>query len=127
VTKESTILKKVNKMIREQHSNVDQFFNSQRATISDLYQINLLNEKRDQYVDKIEDLIKQKKFFSEKSPEYAQILSQLFIETELLRASNNEINKYMQLLNEQTGIQLKISGRMIEAKKRMDKILPPFK
>lgn len=127
MTKESTILKKVNKMIREQHSNVDQFFNSQRATISDLYQINLLNEKRDQYVDKIEDLIKQKKFFSEKSPEYAQILSQLFIETELLRASNNEINKYMQLLNEQTGIQLKISGRMIEAKKRMDKILPPFK
>jgi len=114
-------------MIREQHSNVDQFFNSQRATISDIYQINLLNEKRDQYVDKIEDLIKQKKFFSKKSPEYTQILSQIFIETELLRATNSEINKYMKLLNHQAGIQLKISGRMIESKKRMDKILQAVK
>jgi len=120
-------LKKMNNFIQNQKKSVDQFFESQRACVSDIYQISSLEEKQERSVQQLEALFRQKKLFSTKSPEYTEILSHILIETEILRAINHEMQEYLKLLNEKTGVQIRISGHMIETKKKIDKILPPFK
>jgi len=121
---------KLNKVIKKMHilndmqrANVNQFFNSQKATITDIYRIDQSLERRKVSVQHIEYLLNQKASLLPNSSEYANVMSELAIETGMLKAIMQDTQKQLENMKTASQYQVKLSDKLLSGKRQILQLL----
>lgn len=120
-------IKTLYKSFDMQRQNIDQFFASQKATITDLYRINQSLEHRKVILNRLNHLLRQREFVPKESPEYARIMSEIAIETGMLNGVIQDNQKQLESVKSSSQFQLRISDKMLRLKKEISKILGKLK
>lgn len=101
--------------IEEQKSNINNFYQNQQMTITDLYKAKYYAEMMENSLKKINQYQKQQ-----------NKENNISAETTILRATQKEMNQKIAQIKKTSNQQEQISGKMLHIKKEIEKILKKF-
>lgn len=121
--KPEQVMRRMHQFLNHQRENLDQFFGTQKATITDLYRIDQDMQRRKTSIERIEYLLNQKRMCPPHSPAYAKLRSELAVETGILQAIMQDTQKQMESVKKASKVQLKLSENLLSGKKEIAKLL----
>ena len=118
------LLKKMWSNIEEQKRNIDSFAKSQQATATDLYRTKYYAELIEKNLERLNYYLEEHKKLNPRDREdYARNLSNISIQTNIIKATQQAMNDQLNSLKHTGEIQQKICGKMLKLKKEITKLL----
>ena len=116
-----SLLQRMYGQIEEQKKNINSFYQSQQAALTDLY-------KTKYYGELMENTVKKIRFYLDQNPrlnpaQLQQNQNNIAAETAILRATQQEMNREIARFKQISNAQESLSGKMLKIKKEITRLL----
>ncbi len=115
------LLKKMWDSLEEQKKNINQFYNTQQMTMTDLYRAKNYADLLEKNIQRLNAYLDDNRKVNPKDrQEVARSLNNIAIQTNILKAAQQAMNDQIQSIKQKTDIQQGISGKMLRLKKELN-------